>query len=110
MASNVRGVQGKRSIGSWLRAADQNYCDCTSPSSSLLPCAPAASHIVRMLDTFLKSPIPLGYAQRIAAGDYSTEARWRLGAGCWVQFSQGSCLQGRQACVCCHASSAILYA
>lgn len=35
----------------------------------------AASHILRMLDTFLKSPIPLGYAQRIAAGDYSTEAR-----------------------------------
>lgn len=32
-----------------------------------------SSHIVRMLDTFLKSPIPLGYAQRIAAGDYSTE-------------------------------------
>jgi 3-hydroxyisobutyrate dehydrogenase-like beta-hydroxyacid dehydrogenase len=29
--------------------------------------------ILRMLDTFHKSPIPLGYAQRMLAGDYSTE-------------------------------------
>ncbi|KAL4444956.1 hypothetical protein ABPG77_004006 [Micractinium sp. CCAP 211/92] len=30
-------------------------------------------HVLRMLETFLASPIPLGYAKRIAAGDYSAE-------------------------------------
>lgn len=30
-------------------------------------------HVLRMLETFLASPIPMGYAKRIAAGDYSAE-------------------------------------
>jgi 3-hydroxyisobutyrate dehydrogenase-like beta-hydroxyacid dehydrogenase len=29
--------------------------------------------VLRMLEAFMGSPIPLGYAQRMAAGDYSTE-------------------------------------
>ncbi|PSC76612.1 3-hydroxyisobutyrate dehydrogenase family isoform B [Micractinium conductrix] len=29
--------------------------------------------VLRMMETFLASPIPLGYAKRISAGDYSTE-------------------------------------
>lgn len=39
-----------------------------------VPCRVIGAAVLRMLDTFLKSPIPLGYAQRIAAGDYSAQA------------------------------------
>lgn len=46
-------------------------CHFQPPAPAALPGAGAA--ILRMLQTFLKSPIPLGYAQRIAAGDYSAE-------------------------------------
>ena len=45
-----------------------------------------------MMDTFLGSPIPMGYANRMAAGDFSTEVGERC---CWQCMPGMSCLLDR---------------
>lgn len=80
------GIEGEHTVYAPLQlqmADGQKVCCCVFADSAVLT----------MLETFLPSPIPIGYARRMAAGDYSTEVGGRRYRGVPVTSRAGR-LQG----------------